>query len=76
MLEFLPAKTLKKKFGVFGHFYSVNLSPGEQINCRSVLEIVKKKRSTLQYKFIIGKAGGCHFYHDESRVIPPPGRGE
>ncbi len=43
LLEFLPAQELKKKFGVFGHFYSVNLSSGEQIDCRSVLEIVKKK---------------------------------
>lgn len=40
LLEFLPANILKKIFGVFGYFYSVNLSSGQQIDCRSVLEIV------------------------------------
>ncbi len=42
MLDFIPAEELKKTFAVFGHFYSVNLNSGEQINSRSVLEIVTK----------------------------------
>ena len=36
---FIPAKELKQKFGVFGHFYSVQLPSKEIVECRSVLEI-------------------------------------
>ena len=43
LLEFIPAKQLKKHFEVFGHFYSVDLKSGEKIDCRSVLEIVTKQ---------------------------------
>jgi hypothetical protein len=43
LLEFIPANRLKKVFEIFGHFYSVNLISGENIDCRSVLEIVTKQ---------------------------------
>ncbi len=33
---------MKKTFGVFGHFYSVELTSKEVIECRSVLEIADK----------------------------------
>lgn len=41
MVEFIPAAKLKRKFGVFGHFYSVQLAPKRVVECRSVLEIVE-----------------------------------
>lgn len=37
---FIPAKELKQDFGIYGHFYSVELASKEVINCRSVLEII------------------------------------
>lgn len=37
---FIPAKELKREYGVFGHFYSVELASKEVVECRSVLEIV------------------------------------
>lgn len=36
---FIPANQLKEKYGVFGHFYSVELASKEVVECRSVLEI-------------------------------------
>lgn len=41
MIEFIPADELKYKFGVFGHFYSVQVAPKRCVECRSVLEIVE-----------------------------------
>lgn len=41
MIEFIPADELKYNFGVFGHFYSVQVAPKRVVECRSVLEIVK-----------------------------------
>jgi hypothetical protein len=41
MVRFIPAKGLKDKYGVFGHFYSVQVSPTIVVKCRSVLEIVE-----------------------------------
>ncbi len=41
MVEFIPAETLKSKFDVFGHFYSVQIAPKQVVECRSVLEIVE-----------------------------------
>ena len=41
MIEFIPAAELKRKFGVFGHFYTVQVTPTMIAECRSVLEIVK-----------------------------------
>ena len=39
MQPFIPAKELKQSYGVFGHFYSVELASKEVVECRSVLEI-------------------------------------
>jgi hypothetical protein len=44
LFEFIPAGTLRKIYEVFGHFYTVVLKSGVQIDCRSVLEIVIKQR--------------------------------
>ena len=41
MARFIPAKVLKEKYDVFGHFYSVQVAPNTLIECRSVLEIVE-----------------------------------
>ncbi len=43
MVKFIPADKLKKKFDVFGHFYSINIDSVCEIDCRSVLEIVNKE---------------------------------
>ncbi len=61
MLEFLPAEKLKKKFGVFGHFYSIDLGSGERIHCRSVLEIVTKKDTPAPIDLLLGKAADAIF---------------
>jgi len=42
MQPFISANELKQKYGVFGHFYSVELASKEVVECRSVLEIVSK----------------------------------
>jgi hypothetical protein len=42
MVAFIPANELKKKFDVFGHFYSININSENSIDCRSVLEIINK----------------------------------
>jgi hypothetical protein len=42
MQPFIPAKELKQNYGVFGHFYSVELASKEVVQCRSVLEISSK----------------------------------
>ena len=44
MLDFIPAKSLKSFFEVFGHFYSIQLNTGRRIDCRSVLEIVARNK--------------------------------
>jgi hypothetical protein len=41
MVRFIPAQELKSKFGVFGHFYSVQVTLKRIVECRSVLEIVE-----------------------------------
>ena len=38
---FIPAKELRQEYGVFGHFYSVELASKEVVECRSVLEIAQ-----------------------------------
>jgi len=43
LLEFIPAAELKKTYGIYGHFYSVDLESGDRIHCRSVLEIASKQ---------------------------------
>ncbi len=45
MQPFIPAKELKLNYGVYGHFYSVELDRGEVIHCRSVLEIASHSRA-------------------------------
>lgn len=54
MAGFIPAEKLKGKFGVFGHFYSVQIAPKTIAECRSVLETVKsaytpKKTAALSF---------------------------
>ncbi|MCP3942554.1 MAG: DUF1643 domain-containing protein [Desulfobacteraceae bacterium] len=61
MLDFLPAGTLKKKFGVFGHFYSIDLVSGEQIDCRSVLEIVTKKDKPSDVNLLLARPADAVF---------------
>lgn len=39
-MEFVYAAELKKRFTCYGHFYELALAGGEQVKCRSVLEIV------------------------------------
>jgi len=41
VVEFIPADELKRRFDVFGHFYSVQIVPKKVAGCRSVLEIVE-----------------------------------
>lgn len=43
MARFIPAADLKSKYGVFGHFYSIEFAPKTIVECRSVLEIVDKE---------------------------------
>src|SRR3954453_21589897 len=43
MIEFIRAEELKRKFAVFGHFYSVQVAPKQLVECRSVLEIVESE---------------------------------
>jgi len=45
MQPFISAEQLKNRYGVFGHFYSVELASREIIECRSVLEIATKSRT-------------------------------
>jgi hypothetical protein len=61
LLEFLPAEKLKKKFGIFGHFYSIDLGSGEQIECRSVLEIVTKKEIPAPRDLLLDRAADAIF---------------
>jgi hypothetical protein len=42
MQPFIPAGELKQNYGVFGHFYSVEITSKEVVECRSVLEIAIK----------------------------------
>ncbi len=45
MVRFIPANELKNKYGVFGHFYSIELARKKVVDCRSVLEIVEKSHA-------------------------------
>lgn len=49
MQRFIPADELKERYGVFGHFYSVELASKEVVECRSVLELVAKPRIPKNY---------------------------
>jgi hypothetical protein len=41
MVRFIPAEELQSSYGVFGHFYSVEVASNRLVECRSVLEIVE-----------------------------------
>ncbi len=41
-LPFVPASSLKQQFLCLGHFYTLDLENGEQLPCRSVLEILEQ----------------------------------
>lgn len=43
MVRFIPAEEFKKRFDVFGHFYSALVAPKTTVECRSVLEIIDSK---------------------------------
>lgn len=45
IIKFIPAKILKKRYFVLGHFYEVALNAKEIIRCRSVLEILTEERA-------------------------------
>lgn len=49
MKPFIPASELKQRYGVFGHFYSVELASKEVVECRSVLEIANKVRTSKKH---------------------------
>jgi len=61
LLEFLPAIRLKKRFEVFGHFYSIDLMSGQRIDCRSVLEIIAKEDKPVDINLLLEKAADAVF---------------
>jgi hypothetical protein len=56
MQPFIPAKELKQKYGVFGHFYSVELASKEIVECRSVLEIARHDHAPSDHSELSGLA--------------------
>lgn len=42
MVRFIAAEDLKGRYDVFGHFYSIEVSRNQFVQCRSVLEIVEQ----------------------------------
>lgn len=48
MVQFIPARDLKERYDVLGHFYSVQIAPQEVLQCRSVLEIVNKGHAPMK----------------------------
>lgn len=46
---FIPAAELKQTYGVFGHFYSVELASKEVVECRSVLEIASHDHTPIDH---------------------------
>ncbi|WP_397570214.1 DUF1643 domain-containing protein [Schlesneria sp. T3-172] len=52
MVPFIPAAGLKDKFGIFGHFYSVEVTPTFFVECRSVLEIIATQLVPKQLSLI------------------------
>ncbi|MCX7393439.1 MAG: DUF1643 domain-containing protein [Planctomycetales bacterium] len=45
MVRFIPAEELKHSYAVFGHFYTVEISRNNVVQCRSVLEIVEQSQA-------------------------------
>jgi hypothetical protein len=54
MIDFIPAKELKKMFSVYGHFYDNDMGNDGRLACRSVLEIVSK--NNIIHKEVIQSA--------------------
>lgn len=52
MVRFIPAEGLKAKYGVFGHFYSVEVARSKVVQCRSVLEIVEQARTPKEMSLL------------------------
>jgi hypothetical protein len=51
---FISAKELKQEYGVFGHFYSVELASKEVVECRSVLEIAHHDHTSSDHSELSG----------------------
>ena len=51
-VQFIPAKDLKAKYQILGHFYSVDMPQGQPLQCRSVLEIVTNSRMPAEVNAI------------------------
>ena len=60
-MKFIPASELKKKYEVFGHFYSVIFPCGNIIDCRSVLEIIDKSIVPSDINTLHGLKPDCIF---------------
>ena len=45
MVPFIPAAELQSRFDVYGHFYTVKVTPKITVECRSVLEIVEQSHA-------------------------------
>ncbi len=52
--SFIAAKELKQEYGVFGHFYSVELASREVVECRSVLEIIHHEDTPSDHSALSG----------------------
>ena len=52
MVRFIPAEELKTKYGVYGHFYSVEVARTIVVQCRSVLEIVEQARTPKEMSLL------------------------
>jgi hypothetical protein len=61
MIEFIRAEELKRKFGVFGHFYSVQVAPKQLVECRSVLEIVESEYAPKKSAALSGRTPDAVF---------------
>jgi hypothetical protein len=52
MVRFIPAVELKANYGVFGHFYSVEVNRTQVVQCRSVLEIVEQAHTPREISLL------------------------
>lgn len=52
MVRFIPAEELKAKYGVYGHFYLVEVAPTKVVHCRSVLEIVGQAKALQEMSLL------------------------
>lgn len=46
-MKFVYAKQLKKKYSVWGHFYTLVYNDGKKIKCRNVLEICRRDKQKI-----------------------------